>query len=209
MTDEIVKSDVEQESNDGAGRHATPDPGSVTIPADAYPVAEVYRFPHGRYLLRCPVGPDGRMVGEELPDREDVLGALEFLFKKADGVDWSHPLHPQVPAYCPIIEETIQVDVKMKPLLRALWECGIMTSLSCQGDAPRGHAWITFSHREHVDWFGDLCRKIVRVGDVNIHYYDRGLASVCFPNGKIRALTRAVRRGLSGCLRGGPQDGTA
>jgi hypothetical protein len=173
------------------------------IPDDASLVANVYRLRHGRYLLIVPKSVNGNTVSVAMqqPDREDALRRLEYLCKCAEGYDWHRPQHPQVAVYCPIVETTLAVDRKMKPLLEVLWERGVMTFNSCEDNVPVGHAWIQFADRESAHGFARLCRDIVRVGQVIVTYHEpRGkTASVRFPKGRIRELAKAVRN-LGPCL---------
>ena len=60
--------------------------------------------------------------------------------------------HKQVSLYYPGYDQIIDVDEEMAPILRALWDKGIMTCNSCQEIEP-GTMWIEFYSAEDVEDF--------------------------------------------------------
>ena len=63
--------------------------------------------------------------------------------------------HKQVSIYYLGYDQMIDVDAEMAPLLRALWDKGIMTCNSCQEIEP-GIMWIEFYSAEDVEAFVTL-----------------------------------------------------
>ena len=63
--------------------------------------------------------------------------------------------HRQVEVYNPFYDEAIEVDEGIAPLLIALWERGIQTTLSCQENQP-GIIWIEFAGSREVEAFLQL-----------------------------------------------------
>jgi hypothetical protein len=63
--------------------------------------------------------------------------------------------HKQVSIYYLGYDQMIDVDAEMAPLLRVLWDKGIMTCNSCQEIEP-GIMWIEFYSAEDVEAFVTL-----------------------------------------------------
>lgn len=67
--------------------------------------------------------------------------------------------HPQVPEYNPHLDENVEIDMELQPVLSRLWKAGIRTSWSCQGTpnhCPEHSAYITFPSTEDADRFLNL-----------------------------------------------------
>ncbi len=60
--------------------------------------------------------------------------------------------HRQIAIFNPVLNETIEVDEGIAPLLEAIWNLGISTCNSCQENKP-GVIWIEFSRAEDAEIF--------------------------------------------------------
>ncbi len=60
--------------------------------------------------------------------------------------------HKQMTIFNPVLNETIEVDEGIAPLLEAIWNLGISTCNSCQENKP-GVIWIEFSSVEDAEIF--------------------------------------------------------
>lgn len=60
--------------------------------------------------------------------------------------------HKQITILNPISNETIEVDEGLAPLLKAIWDLGIMTRNSCQENKP-GIMWIEFLTAKDLEAF--------------------------------------------------------
>jgi hypothetical protein len=95
-----------------------------------------------------------------------------------------------VPAY------RVDIDVKLAPLIRQLWNVGIHTNQCCQEERP-GLASIEFSGTEQVELFLDVAQRNYKVelehwdeGEDGEHSF-RARLLVLFPTKHIPQLVKA------------------
>ncbi|MFB3765693.1 MAG: hypothetical protein ACE14P_10675 [Methanotrichaceae archaeon] len=60
--------------------------------------------------------------------------------------------HKQMMIFNPLLNEVIEVDEGIAPLIKAIWNLGIATCNSCQENKP-GVIWIEFSSAEDAEIF--------------------------------------------------------
>ena len=82
--------------------------------------------------------------------------------------------HKQMMIFNPVLNETIEVDEGIAPLLKAIWNLGIATCNSCQENKP-GVIWIEFSRAEDAETF--LTRVASGLDPVNSPAADNWLYS--------------------------------
>jgi len=91
--------------------------------------------------------------------------------------------------------KVVDIDDKLVPLMKALWNAGMETRMSCEDNLPRGCCWIQFATKEDRARFLAIaeCISVGRRPRRELVFIVSGCVMIRFPQVYLEVLTLAFQ----------------